>query len=200
MCAAFDLSYGKLARDPRFAELARELGALTRIDSRESFNRFAREAIRLWNNHFGEAPVGKTSALFQELLGRVEQGGQKVIQTGWGGVVITAHEHPRVEKYLVIRKGAYLALEKHEEKDEFLDVREGSGIVLWRSASDQPLAVEAPAPGDKFHFEPGMEHCVIGTEDLLIFEHSLDPKGMDQDLIFIYEPDGAPSLTKQPPA
>jgi hypothetical protein len=60
--------------------------------------------------------------------------------------------------------------------------------------------MEAPAPGDKFHFEPGMEHCVIGTEDLLIFEHSLDPKGMDQDLIFIYEPDGAPSVTNQPPA
>jgi hypothetical protein len=62
------------------------------------------------------------------------------------------------------------------------------------------LTVEAPAPGDKFHFQPGMEHCVIGTEDLLIFEHSLDPKGMDLDLIFIYEPDAAPSLTNQPPA
>ena len=34
-----------------------------------------------------------------------------------------------------------------------------------------------------------MEHCIIGTEDLLVFERSVDPKGMDQDLIFIYEPD-----------
>jgi hypothetical protein len=34
-----------------------------------------------------------------------------------------------------------------------------------------------------------MEHCIIGAEDLLVFERSVDPKGMDQDLIFIYEPD-----------
>jgi hypothetical protein len=34
-----------------------------------------------------------------------------------------------------------------------------------------------------------MEHCIIGAEDLLVFERSVDPKGMDQDLIFIYELD-----------
>jgi hypothetical protein len=34
-----------------------------------------------------------------------------------------------------------------------------------------------------------MEHCIIGAEDLLVLERSVDPKGMDQDLIFIYEPD-----------
>jgi hypothetical protein len=34
-----------------------------------------------------------------------------------------------------------------------------------------------------------MEHCLIGTENLLVFERSTDPKGMDQDLVFIYEPD-----------
>jgi hypothetical protein len=34
-----------------------------------------------------------------------------------------------------------------------------------------------------------MEHCIIAAEDLLVFERSVDPKGMDQDLIFIYEPD-----------
>lgn len=45
------------------------------------------------------------------------------------------------------------------------------------------------APGARFHFEPGMEHCLIGTEDLLVFERSTDPKGMDQDLVFIYEPE-----------
>ena len=42
----------------------------------------------------------------------------------------------------------------------------------------------------KYHLAPGQEHCLIGTEDLLVFERSIDPKGMDQDLIFIYEPDG----------
>ena len=52
---------------------------------------------------------------------------------------------------------------------------------------------EALGLGDQFHFEPGMEHCIIGTENLLVFERSVDPKGMDQDLVFIYEPDAAPT-------
>jgi hypothetical protein len=34
-----------------------------------------------------------------------------------------------------------------------------------------------------------MEHCLIGTENLLVFERSVDPKRMDKDLVFIYEPD-----------
>ena len=104
--------------------------------------------------------------------------------------MITLHEHPRVEKFLVVRKGGYLALEKHDEKDERLEVKEGAGLVLWRRGPNEPLTVEALNRGAQFHFEPGMEHCLIGTENLLVFERSTDPKGMDQDLIFIYEPDG----------
>jgi len=142
----------------------------------------------LWNERFGNAPVG-TTALFSELLGRINRRSEGTILTPWGGVVIVLHEHPRVEKYLVIRRGGYLALEKHEQKDEHLEVREGAGLILSRRAADQPLTVEALAPGNQFHFEPGMEHCLIGTENLLVFERSLDPKGMDQDLVFIYEPD-----------
>ena len=69
-------------------------------------------------------------------------------------------------------------------------VKEGAGLILWRRPSEKALAVAALVPGDKFHFKPGAEHCLIGTENLLVFESSVDPKGMDQDLIFIYEPDG----------
>ena len=135
--------------------------------------------------------MGSTSEQFAKLLEQIERRSQQVIKTPWGGVVVTRHEHPRVEKWLVIQRGGYLALEKHEQKDERLEVREGAGLILWRRLADQPLAVQALAPGDEFHLEPGKEHCLIGTEDLLVFERSLDPKGMDQDLIFIYEPDGA---------
>jgi hypothetical protein len=188
--AAFELDHEKLARNPQFAAVASELSSQPHIDSSETFNHYAREAIRLWNQHFGQAPVGKTSALFDELLEQVNRGGEEVIQTPWGGVIITVHEHPRVEKFLVIRKGGYLALETHAQKDERLEVKEGAGIILSRRASNQPLTVQALAPGDQFHFEPGMEHCIIGTENLLVFERSTDPKGMDQDLVFIYEPDG----------
>ena len=191
MSAVFDLNHEKLAADRRFAAIAGELNAQSQIESRASFNRYCREACRLWSEHLAEG-VGKTSALFTALLDRVDEDKGEVIKTPWGGVVIELHEHPRVEKYLVIRKGGYLALETHEQKDERLEVKEGAGLILSRRAADQPLRVEALAPGDQFHFEPGMEHCIIGTENLLVFERSVDPKGMDQDLVFIYEPDAAP--------
>ena len=192
MSAVFDLNHEKLAADRRFAAIAGELSAQSRIESRASFNRYCREACRLWSEHFAEG-VGKTSALFTALLDRVDEDKGEVIKTPWGGVVIELHEHPRVEKYLVIRKGGYLALETHKQKDERLEVKEGAGLILSRRAADQPLRVEALAPGDQFHFEPGMEHCIIGTENLLVFERSVDPKGMDQDLVFIYEPNAAPT-------
>jgi hypothetical protein len=191
MSTAFELNHDKLRDDPRFAAVAGELSKLSRIDSRETFNRYCQEACRVWSEQFQEAPIGQTSAHFVELLDRVQRGGEGIIQTPWGGVVVTRHEHPRVEKYLVIREGGYLALEKHEEKDERLEVKEGAGLILWRSAADAALTVAALTPGDQFHFHPGMEHCLIGTENLLIFERSTDPKGMDKDLVFIYQPDRA---------
>ncbi|HEY5704761.1 MAG TPA: hypothetical protein VIS96_04225 [Terrimicrobiaceae bacterium] len=191
MGAVYYLNHEKLAVDPRFAAIAGELGTQTQIDSRASFNRYCREACRLWSEHFGDG-LGKTSAHFTVLLDRIDKGKGEVIKTPWGGVAIELHEHPRVEKYLVIRKGGYLALETHEQKDERLGVREGAGLILSRRAADQPLSVEVLVPGGEYHFEPGMEHCIIGTENVLVFERSVDPKGMDKDLVFIYEPDAAP--------
>jgi len=187
MKASFDLNHAKLAADPRFAGIARELSALSPINARESFNRYCREACRFWDEAFPNR-IGEMEQ-FAKLLSRIEHGGDGVIRTDWGGVVITLHEHPRVEKYLVVRKGAYLALEMHEQKDEGLEVREGAGLVLWRPAEERSLTVELLRPGAEFHFQPGIEHCIIGAEDLLVFERSVDPKGMDQDLIFIHEPD-----------
>jgi hypothetical protein len=186
MSAVFDLNHETLATDPRFAEFATKLDVLSPIDSQPSFNHYCREAIRSWRERFG-AGIGKTSSKFTELCERVERRGEDVIQTGWGGVVITLHKPPRIEKYLVIRKGGFLALEMHEQKDERLEVKEGAGLILWRRAAGEPLTVEALVPRAEFHFKPGMEHCLIGTENLLVFERSIDPKGMDQDLVFIYE-------------
>lgn len=188
MSAAFSLDLRALAAEPGFGPLATILRALGSIDSTASFNQFCREAIR-W--HPKELPVGASrgaSGQFGPLLDRVQRGGAGVIPTSWGGVVVTLHEHPKVEKYLVIRAGGYLALEKHEQKDERIEVREGAGLLLARDASSGALAVHALSPGQEFHFPPGMEHCLIGTENLLVFERSTDPKGMDQDLIFLYEP------------
>ena len=161
-----------------------------RIDSIRLSIAIAAKRVGCGTEYFGNSPIGKTSSQFDQLLKRVDRGGEDIIQTSWGGVVITLHEHPRVEKFLVVRKGGYLALEKHEKKDERLEVKEGAGLVLWRRCPNEPLTVESLDRGAQFHFEPGMEHCLIGTENLLVFERSTDPKGMDQDLIFIYEPDG----------
>jgi hypothetical protein len=183
----FELNHEKLAADPRFAEIAAVLSDLSPIDSEETFNRYCREACEVWGGHLRK-PVGETSHRFTDLLERVERRSQGVIKTDWGGVVITLHEHPRVEKFLVIRNGGYLALEMHEEKDERLEVTEGAGLILWRRPNEQSLTVEVLKTGAEFHLKPGMEHCLIGTENLLVFERSIDPKGMDQDLIFIYEP------------
>jgi mannose-6-phosphate isomerase-like protein (cupin superfamily) len=187
MGASFDLNHATLAAHPHFAELAKKLNTLSPIDSPASFNHYAHEACRLWKTQFPNG-IGKTQE-FDQLVAEVESGGPNIIPTGWGGVVITFHEHPRVEKYLVVRAGGYLALEKHEQKDERLEVREGAGLIWWRQPNDHSLTVEFLRPGDHFHFTPGIEHCLIGTEDLLVFERSTDPKGMDQDLIFIFEPD-----------
>lgn len=187
MNAVFELDHEKLASNPRLAEIGAALDAFSPIDSEEAFNRYCREACRVWESQLRK-PVGKTSHRFSELLERIERRSSNVIKTGWGGVVITMHEHPRVEKFLVIRQGRYLALEKHEEKDEHLEVTEGAGLILWRRPDERSLTVEALSSGAQFHLKPGVEHCLVGTENLLVFERSIDPKGMDQDLIFIYEP------------
>jgi mannose-6-phosphate isomerase-like protein (cupin superfamily) len=184
----FEVTHEELAKDLRFAEIAAGLGDLSPIDSEETFNGYCRAACRLWQGHFRK-PVGETSHRFGDLLERIERRSQNVIKTDWGGVVITLHEHPRVEKFLVVRQDGYLALEVHEEKDEHLEVVEGAGLILWRRPNERGLRAEVLKPGGKFHLEAGMEHCLIGTENLLVFERSSDPKGMDQDLIFIYEPD-----------
>ncbi len=189
MPAVFAIDHEELARDPRFAGLAAQLSHLSPIDSRAAFNRYGREACRLWQTEFPHG-LGTVGADFPARAAEVERGGPQIIRTGWGGVVVTRHEPPEVEKFLVVQRAGYLALEMHAEKEEQLEVREGAGLILWRrQAQDRALTAQVLQPGRRFHFRPGIEHCLIGTEDLLVFERSSDPKGMDQDLIFLYEPE-----------
>jgi hypothetical protein len=85
----FDLDHGRLAADPRFAELAAELAALSPIDSNETFNRYCREACRVWQEQFAK-PVGEAAEFAERLV-------QPTIPTSWGGVIVTLHEPPRVK-------------------------------------------------------------------------------------------------------
>jgi mannose-6-phosphate isomerase-like protein (cupin superfamily) len=185
----FDLNLNPLvgSLDPDgFIDDMRRLPA---IDSQASFNEVCKAVCTIWRKHY-PAGRGSTSSVFQRLDRQIAQGAieNQVIQTAWGGVVVTRHQHPEVEKFLVVHQGGFLALEKHAEKDELLEVKEGAGVLLWRDGGEQTLAVHELQPGDTFHFMPQVEHCVIGTENLLLFERSTDPLGMDQDLLFVYTP------------
>ncbi len=104
MREVFRLNYERLSDLPQGGEFGRALDALSPIDSPSSFNRYCREACRLWREKFPEGR-GHTSPHFAELLSQIAEGGEKVIPTGWGGVVITRHKHPQVEKFLVVRHG-----------------------------------------------------------------------------------------------
>src|SRR5438477_10606206 len=119
MKASFDLNHAKLAAESSFAGVAHELSALSPINSRESFNRYCREACRLWNEAFPNG-IGETEQ-FAKLLDRVEHTSANGVRTGWGGVGLTLHEHSRVQRYRVLRKGGLLAPEAHEQTAQALE-------------------------------------------------------------------------------
>ena len=88
MTAVFDLNHEKLAGDLRFAEIAVSLSDLSPIDSEETFNRYCREACRLWTSHFRNR-VGETSARFPELLEKIERRGEGMHHVGYAVADVT---------------------------------------------------------------------------------------------------------------
>jgi hypothetical protein len=155
------------------------------FESRDAYISFCNRAVSLYSEMDVQSPATPT---FHQHLSRIDEGGPKVIETTWGGVDIEKHEHPAVEKYLVVRAGRFLAYEKHEQKLETLVVQEGHGVLVFRPEGSQDLEAELLCPGYKRTLQPHQEHTIVALSNLLIFESSIDPKGMDQDLIFIYEP------------
>lgn len=153
------------------------------FDSEESFNSFCHAVLNAWPLKYSHMPL---SPDFHEYLNAIEAKKDMTISTPWGGVFITKHQPPLVEKYLVVKGGYYLSFEKHELKDENIKVESGEGVLLQRQGDS--IQVRKLSPGVEAHFAPGDEHCIIAPQNLLLFESSLDHKGMDQDLIFIYNP------------
>ena len=187
---SFELNLDSLAGDSSVQGLVDGMRRLPVIDSQAAFNDVCREVCSLWRTHFPRGR-GTTTSDYERLNSKIAGNSSRdgVIPTSWGGVVVLRHKHPEVEKFLVVRQGAYLALEKHAEKDEYLEVKEGAGILLWRDTGAKCLSVHELRSGDTYRIQPCEEHCIIGTEDLLISESSVDPLGMDQDLLFIYTPE-----------
>lgn len=139
------------------------------------------------------ADFGQTlpTPLFKKHRDVIATGGSSVIATGWGGVHVLTYQHPEVEKFLVIDKGCFLAFEKHAEKTETLLGEEGIGVLVYRCELTEELRSEVIEPGWTRTLQPGQEHTIIALSNLLVRERSTDPRGMDQDLIFIFTPSEA---------
>lgn len=129
------------------------------------------------------------SRMFHKERHLISQRGEGIIPTPWGGVRVTVNDAAtnRVEKFLVVDSRKFLAFEKHSEKTETLFHSEGVGILVFRPEGSQRLVATPVVEGFSLTLLPGQEHCLISLHNLLVFESGVDPKGMDQDLIFIYE-------------
>ena len=179
------------AQNPAVQKFVGLIAGQNGFSNQVQFNAFAQDVLRAWHACF---PVARsTTSLWDAVIADIDTGraagaGIAPIRTGWGGVSILVHEHPYVEKYLAVRRDGYLAFEKHELKEEALEVLEGSGVLIYREPGQSQLRMLLLEPGVKVEFKPGQEHCVIATENLLILEKGRDFKGMDKDLIFIFEP------------
>jgi len=177
--------------DVRAAEVISQLASIASLRDGDSFNQFCKRACELWKSSFPQGLPGEARAgeLFTGLLSQISPSNAETIPTPWGGVVIKKHEHPHVEKWLVIKEGGYLALEHHSKKQERIEVREGVGILLsGKSPESSQLTLRIMTPGTSAKFAPGEVHCLIGCQDVAVWEVSEDHLGMDKDLLFIFTP------------
>ena len=156
------------------------------FSSKEGYRSFCHSIIAMYRSSGIETPATPT---FESRAEAIQGGGAKVISTPWGGVDILTYEHPHVEEVLVVRAGKFLAFERHEEKIETLIVEEGIGILVYRPFDGTGLKAEIITPGWAITLQPGQEHTIVALSNLLVRERSIDPKGMDNDLIFIFTPE-----------
>lgn len=155
------------------------------VDTSAGFNTFCRDlivAMRRINSRPGHPAT--FDARMQRVLNIQEN-----IRTPWGGVDIVLRKDPEIEKFLIIKGGTWLAYEKHSEKQESLVLSEGMAILLHRRAGADEIDCDILEAGTPRYLAPGEEHCLIAVNDALVFEKSLDFKGMDNDLIFLQSPD-----------
>jgi hypothetical protein len=163
--------------------------------SEQEFNRFCQSLVDT-----GKSAARKVSILpaqeFQvRLKGLVcvplgEKQGQ-YIRTDWGGVDISCYDEQtkEYEKYLLVEAGTWLALESHAAKLESLQVKEGHGYLIYQAKPGANFELLELQPGVERMLHPGQKHCIVADANLLVFESGVDPKGMDQDLIFDFMPD-----------
>lgn len=153
--------------------------------SKEAYRQFCHGVISAYRAASADTPPTPT---FPVHMQNIASGGEMVIPTPWGGVDIIHRNDPTVEKFLVVRGGSFLAFEKHDEKVETLIGEEGYGVLVYRPEGEAGLKAEMIRPGWTRTLQPGQEHTIVALSNLLVREKSLDYKGMDKDLIFIFMP------------
>lgn len=155
------------------------------------FNTYCSALCSTWRDSNMAPPQ---SPSFSLLLARIERGPKEVdgkilvIPTPWGGVDVLRYDHPHVEKHLVVTGGKYLAYEFHHEKAERLWVHEGVGVLLTKKVGAAEITAQPFVTGSYAQFAPGDEHCVIALDDMVVYESSTDPRGMDKDLQLKFTP------------
>ncbi len=199
-----------------FVPFVSALSQLRGFHGEASFNQYCKAVIRAWHTHVGADKYG--CPLLRETLAKIGEhnpvtssGGS--IVTSWGGVLIRDREPIRlapghvpkpyrgelVHKWLAVKDGGYLALERHRYKEETLVVEQGAGFILAPGANAGELRGSILLPGNqkgtlsRIELNPvakndfGPWHCVVGF-GILLFETSSDHLGMDGDLHFQFVP------------
>jgi myo-inositol-1(or 4)-monophosphatase len=151
-----------------------------------SYQNFCEQAATLLKTSKGSEETSGPE--FNRIMRSISDQHDGGFETRWGGVYVTSYQHPNVEKYLAVRAGQFLDFEKHEVKQEKLTVVEGTGLLLLRTGRNQLTSIFYLEPGFSIDIAAGMEHGIVAGSDLLIFEESVDHKGMDKDLIFLFQP------------
>lgn len=148
---------------------------------------YCTKAYALYKGRFGtHPPSAEFTAERAAVAGKADP---LLFATPWGGVHVTLNDEDthQVEKFLIVDSGSFLAYEKHEKKLETLYHRAGTGILVYRAEGEITLRAAPVELGFTITLKPGQEHCLISLDNLLVFESGTDPKGMDKDLIFIYQ-------------
>ena len=160
--------------------------AVYAIDNEQDFNTLCRQ-LAAGSSDFSL----QSGRQFEELIGEVQPAEtNKRIPTSWGGVYVLSYDEgsKEYEKFLIVHGGKWLAFEHHDEKTETMTVEEGVGVLLYRDLETKMVAVRSFQLGDSMTLVPGQEHCLIALTNLVVREKGVDPKGMDQDLVFTYMP------------
>ena len=182
----FQLDYIPLASNRVLTGLANAgMYLYPHISEAPQFRKVCAGLIDLWADS-KVAEFSFASEQFKYFMNQIEVGGDNVVRTPCGGLVIKAREDPYVARHLLVRGAKFMDFERHSLKEEHITVREGCGFVLHRQGNMPSVRVVPLEPGVSIDFAPGEEHCVAAFSDLLIFEESKDYKGMDQDIQIIF--------------